>query len=49
MTHSGTAPFTTEANANWMDNLLPDRRAGRKKRLGNAPEEAELRAKKTNG
>ncbi|XP_059134485.1 testis-specific serine kinase substrate isoform X6 [Peromyscus eremicus] len=49
MTHSGTAPGTAETNANWMDSPLRDRRAGRKKRPGNAPKEAELRAKKTNG
>lgn len=49
MTHSGTAPCTAEADANWTDSPLRDRRAGRKKRPGNAPKEAGLGAEKTNG
>ncbi|XP_037056466.1 testis-specific serine kinase substrate isoform X10 [Peromyscus leucopus] len=49
MTHSGTAPCTAETDANWMDSPLRYRRAGRKKRPGNAPKEAELGAEETNG
>lgn len=37
MTHSEAAPCTAETNANWIDSLLRDWRAGRKKRPRNGP------------